>query len=476
MFVLKYKLFIVGDIDMSNNEMRVEYKWSKFNYDRIIDSYAILVNTVYFDIIKVGSDSIIYNCYKNNTIEGLNQSHINFLLENNFIVNVNTNEVEFCNFVRQRSVYADSVLDLMILPTDTCNFRCVYCYEKPNKQFMSETSENSLLSYLTRNVRKYKKVGISWFGGEPLVCKEQVLRITQKMNEICKSNGIPFSGRMTTNAYELDVEAFNLLVKNRIMYYQICIDGFEITHNKQRPHSTNSDSYQRIMNNIREIKQTSKTNGFLISLRSNITKETELYLEQYLIELYSIIGNDKRFEVAFQGVRNWGGGNVEANNVDIVDDESYLYEKWFSIAAQIGLNSAETMDLSVRTGICSANFIEGYVVYPDCSVHKCTLAYANEKLKSEGCIGQIDTKGVLTLDYNKIIKWMSHDYNDLTCCDCFMYPLCVAGSCPYSSNIQGNSINLSSHCDNLKAFVNSKILCMNIKGLIPDISLKAQGE
>ena len=274
---------------------------------------------------------------------------------------------------------------------------------------------------------------------------------------------------MITNAYELDAITFNQLVKNRIMYYQICIDGSEASHNKQRPHINNYDSYQRIMNNIREIIKTSKTNSFLISLRSNITKETENYLEQYLYELYNIIGNDKRFEVTFQSVRNWGGGNVEANNVHIVDLESILYEKWFGLAAKIGLNSAETMDLSVRTGICSANFIEGYVIYPDCSVHKCTIAYANKELRSEGHIGQIDTKGVLTLDYEKIMKWMRHDYNNTKCCDCFMYPLCVAGSCPYSSNIQGNTINLSTHCDNLKALVDSKIICMHIKNLIRDI-------
>jgi radical SAM protein with 4Fe4S-binding SPASM domain len=170
----------------------------------------------------------------------------------------------------------------------------------------------------------------------------------------------------------------------------------------------------------------------------------------------------------FQGVRDWGGSRIGNNQVKLVSNESLIYEKWYLKAAEIGLNSAETMDLSMRTGICTGNFVEGYVVYPDCSVHKCTLAYYNKETREDGQVGHINSSGLLSVDYNKIMKWMVRDAHNDKCLNCVMYPICKGGACPYSSNFLGKPVCNSSHCSELYALVKSKIKCLNYKNLISE--------
>ena len=444
----------------------MKFFWSRFTLLTKLDNNIIIANLKYFDIIKIKKNGRIYNSFIKKETNSLTEKDINFLVKNNFLIQEGTDEICECDFIRNRSVYSDSILDITILPTDSCNFKCVYCYESASNQHLSKENEKSIIKFLQRNAHKYKQIRLAWFGGEPLVRKEQVIRITKTINEICKNNGILFSARMTTNAYELDIDTFNELVKNRVLAYQICIDGNKESHNKQRPHITNNDSYERIIHNIKEISKNAKSNTFLISLRTNIAYETEDYIEEYLHEIHNIIGNDKRFEIVFQGVRNWGGERIYNNNVVLVDEESRLYEKWYTKAAKIGLNSAETMDLSIYSSMCAANFIAGYVIYPDCSVHKCTLAYFSDKVHDQGYLGKIECNGNLSLDYSKIMKWMAHDSHNEKCLNCILYCICKGGACPYSSNIIGKPINSSNHCQELYSLVMSKVKCLCLKNMI----------
>ena len=448
----------------------MKYSWSKFTMLTELADSTIITNLKFFDIIKVKNEGRIHSSFVLKDTSLLTDKDIEFLINSNFLVKDGTDEIGECEFIRNRSVFSDSILDITILPTDSCNFRCVYCYEAASNQHLSEENEEAIIKFIKKNAHKYKQIRLAWFGGEPLVRKDQVVRMTKAINDICRDKGILFSARMTTNAYELDLETFNELVKNRLLAYQICIDGNRESHNRQRPHATNDDSYDKIIQNIKEIARKAKSNTFLISLRTNITSETEDYIEEYLHEIYDIIGDDKRFEIVFQGVRNWGGTRISKNNVVLVDEESKLYEKWYTKAAQIGLNSAENMDLSIYSPMCAANFVAGYVIYPDCSVHKCTLAYFSDKARNEGCIGKIDNKGNLSVDYSKVMKWMIHNSHNEKCVNCALYCVCKGGACPYSSNIIGNPINKSNHCSELYSLVMSKIRCLFLKNMIEEYS------
>ena len=131
--------------------------------------------------MKVDKDSYVLRCFNENSTDGLDSKTMSYLEERNFIVDDDLNEKEYCDFIRSRSVYKDNFMHIMILPTDACNFRCVYCYENAENSYMSEENEQALLKYFKKKIPKLSGLRISWFGGEPLVRKEQVLRITKTM-------------------------------------------------------------------------------------------------------------------------------------------------------------------------------------------------------------------------------------------------------------------------------------------------------
>ena len=446
-------------------------KWSKYTIDLESGPDMILVNTVLFSCVKIDKDSALYRCFKEKNTDGLDHKTKHYLEERNFIVDENLDEKEYCDFIRNQYVYSDAYMHVMILPTDACNFRCVYCYESAENSYLDVENEQALLKYFKKKIPKLSGLRLSWFGGEPLVRKNQVLRMTKTLNDLCKKYGVAFSGQITTNGYELDLDTFQQLIQNRILFYQICIDGNEFSHNKQRPHVTDKDSYHRIIENIKNIKNNCASNTFKISLRSNVTEETENYLEAYLQEIYSIVGSDERFEIVFQGVRDWGG-RVEANHIEILKEkENSIYEKWYVRAAQIGLNSAEKMDITVYSGVCEGNCSNSFIIFPDCSVHKCTVAYYNQKTRCSGHLGQILPDGRMEIDEAKIMTWMSRSNNCMEKCDdCKLYPDCKGGACPYHTNILGESMATTNHCDCLWAMAIAKIKCMDIKNQIPRLS------
>ena len=87
-----------------------------------------------------------------------------------FLVDSMENEI---NYLRQlhEKVKSNGVWHLIINPTQDCNFRCWYCYEKhPKSKMQPETVER--IKKLIRNIfeqHEVKHFMLGWFGGEPLM-------------------------------------------------------------------------------------------------------------------------------------------------------------------------------------------------------------------------------------------------------------------------------------------------------------------
>jgi len=71
----------------------------------------------------------------------------------------------------------DDVLNLTILPTEQCNFRCFYCYESFKLGKMSKETSDSILKLVQKRASTLKILTIGWFGGEPLMAKDIVLSL-----------------------------------------------------------------------------------------------------------------------------------------------------------------------------------------------------------------------------------------------------------------------------------------------------------
>lgn len=408
-----------------------------------------------------------------NVLECLsNQSPINYneeiafpyekiLYENRYLYEAEYDESWLVDVAHKTHVFSDNWLYLTILPTNNCNFSCIYCYESNKEESMNDQTENSILEFVKRNIKKYKNLRLNWFGGEPLLQKERVVRMSEKINEICKQNGVPMVGLMSTNGYELDLLTFKRLIRSRILSYQICLDGDSCTHNVQRPHRLKEDSYEKIFANLKQIKEGIKTGTFKIGIRANMTPFVEEHMLSHLKKLAVVFGSDKRFNVYFQGVRDWGGERFKNNQPQVIENEEDYYRKWYDIANAFGLNSAESLEFAPVYGLCEANLKNGYVITHDGKITKCSLASYNDKYRDINEIGYIDEKGRAIICQEKQAKWIASRLTLPKCNDCYIYPICCGGSCPYMKNIQEKK-----SCLPIKEMLKAHLRCMDLKGKI----------
>ena len=71
--------------------------------------------------------------------------------------------------LQYRRVVNDGGLCLTVMPTEQCNYRCVYCNEPFQKGAMSLEMQNALIGYLRKQLHSYNHLDIAWLGGEPLL-------------------------------------------------------------------------------------------------------------------------------------------------------------------------------------------------------------------------------------------------------------------------------------------------------------------
>ncbi len=163
-------------------------------------------------------------------------------------------------------------LDLVILPTYNCNFRCEYCFERARlergQEWLSRRMTPETADAIFRQMEAFHAKGVqlrscTLYGGEPLLStnREMVSRIVEraealKMNLMCVTNG-----------YELD-RYIDLLKGHPFLFLQVTVDGVGKTHDARRFLAGGQGTYDRIMDNI----GLALDNGIQIHVRVNVNR------------------------------------------------------------------------------------------------------------------------------------------------------------------------------------------------------------
>lgn len=224
------------------------------------------------DIIfnAVTSDSVIVPKDLSLDISSLNPKMIKLFLEKGILVNKDKDESEeiwhtFCN-----SATSEDAFFLTVNPTLMCNFRCWYCYEshKPHT-VMSNDVILRVKAYLSNLSRKFNRIELSFFGGEPLLQFDNVvIPICEHLRSISESKGVSYSISFTTNGFLLTDAMISNLKRYDIGLLQITLDGNEEAHNKVRV-SNFSNSFRTIVANIHQLVR----EHIFVLLRVNVTSK-----------------------------------------------------------------------------------------------------------------------------------------------------------------------------------------------------------
>jgi uncharacterized protein len=290
-------------------------------------------------------------------------------------------------------------LELIILPTEQCNFRCTYCYEDFEIGQMKESTVEAIKKLIAARLPALEHFIISWFGGEPLMAKSVVYELNNFAKQACEQAGVRFESNMTTNAFGLDRDTFDRLVELDVRHYQISLDGDEEQHNKTRKLMSGRGSFQRIWGNLLQMRASSEK--FSVVLRLHIHQENIDSIRALLPKIVAEFGDDPRFKIFMKAVGNWGGTSVKV--MSLVRDPGSVIAELQEELVQVGwFANRGGKPAGAEFMPCYAARPSSFVIRADGSLAKCTVAFNDPRNR----VGSINDDGTLTIENEKMRNFM----------------------------------------------------------------------
>lgn len=351
-----------------------------------------------------------------------------YLHQRGFIVPKGTDEYRRFQLLFGQQHYSADALELILLASEDCNFRCVYCYE----DFARGTMLPHVREGVKNLVRKRAGDGLrhfrsSWFGGEPLYGFKAVEDLAPFFAETAREHSINYGSHMTTNGYLLTPDVAEMLFAWQVLDYQITIDGTAEQHDHKRMTREGGETFQVIFSNLRAIKKIK--DPFSITIRVNYDQENYPHLENLMVMLQKEFSGDERYKVNFRAVGKWGGPNDSSLSVCGVDEARQVVSQLKRSATAKGLKM-HTLNQSSRPGsqVCYAARPFNFIIGADGKVMKCTIALDKEDFN---VVGVLSSDGELHLDPDKFARWVEPAFaGDTVCQSCYLVPTCQGMHCP----------------------------------------------
>lgn len=332
----------------------------------------------------------------------------------------NDSEDQFQKSLNQRISFKNSpsVINLIILVHQDCNFRCTYCYEDFKHQEMNPIMTSAVIKHIQRRIEEetITHVNLSWFGGEPILGIKAIEEISASIIPLCDNEGITYGSSITTNGYLLTEKNFQRLKKCRVSYYQITLDGLKDIHNQQRVLKNGKGTFDRIISNIEKIVP--EMDNETIIIRTNLSRKSMLGIEAFMDFFIEKFGKEKNIYLDFHQVKDLTGNEEpEVETKELLEIVRKFIKK--------GGNAYPILRKIQPQSTCYATASNTYVITVTGVLHKCTVAIDNNDFS----IGRITPDGTFILKENRIVPWINPKLRK-DCAECNFLPLCWNNECP----------------------------------------------
>ncbi len=424
------------------------YKFSKYNYYIKNNSNELLLYNSMMgtkSFCKIPNNVVeLFDANEITCLESIN-ADIEYLVTKGIVVKKDEDEQIKLNDIFLNTINND-ILSLTILPNESCNFNCVYCYQNNKKTILSKKDKISIVEFVKQHINKYRGLSVSWFGGEPLLNVDIILELSQQLRMVCFENRKIYISDITTNGFLLNKDIFKNLIKNNVLTYQITIDGNSIIHNQQRPLKSGKGSYEKIIENLMEIKREIKSKFFKIIIRINCSKIIMNQISNVVKEMNTYFSNDERFSILLRPVMNLGGDKIEDFDQNIIDINSFVSVYDYFIGDETDL-SFEVYKNFLEPGgsVCYAAKKNHYTISSSGEIFKCTCDLNNLQ---DSKIGRISSQGKFEIiDYKKSL-WTADIRNIKSkCTNCKFAPCCLYDFCTLQKKLlKYNDCPIDKYC------------------------------
>ncbi len=155
---------------------------------------------------------------------------------------------------RRIPVESGHITHLICNVSHSCNLSCRYCYAESGRYggeagLIDEVTARKYVDFLLDHSGNSDRVGITFFGGEPLLNFPVIVSTVQYGIEKAAARGKRIKFDLTTNATLLDDEKIRFLDENRVMV-TVSMDGPRETHDKTRLQKDGSGSYDLVVRKL----------------------------------------------------------------------------------------------------------------------------------------------------------------------------------------------------------------------------------
>ena len=324
--------------------------------------------------------------------------------------------------------YDTSTLEVVVLTTYACNFRCSYCVEEgvKGKIYMTPEVCRQTVEWLEGRLEEMnpKRLRVNFYGGEPLLNTPAIKTISRHLSTITENRGIVFESSIITNGALLKRELVKELVGYGLKGVKVTLDGDREAHNRKRPFRGGRGSFDIILRNICEVADTVKVNIGGNFDQENIESIPRLldYLKgQHLEENLGIV-EFKPIMGRLDDLRTPGGQNRLCQSFSEGGlAEEYLWLKKETVKK--GFNTPTGLGISL-CNLTGNNY--SAVIDPEGKIYKCPALVGYD----EFVVGDISQD---ELNYRHT-EFMTMDVWE-KCQDCPYVPIC-AGGCRFLAYLQ----------------------------------------
>lgn len=391
------------------------------SYNVIVERQNVkyLWNTFSGALIKLDDEGLDYIRSFNESGNDYNE-RFELLKTNGYIVNESYDELgrilieEKTAMLMQEAKY----VHYTIAPGLDCNYNCHYCFENGKRhQVMSSDMVSEVCEFIIENAkknRKIEKLGITWFGGEPLLHLDVIENITRTVMSFCAEHEIEYSAGIYTNGRYLTSENSRLLKELRVKYAQISVDGLEEHFIAQK--GASKDDFEKTIDNIEN-----SASIIPITVRINVDDDmtSALELTEYLLKDRNL---DGKIKVYIAHIRNYDctvySSDERESHGRFLDNQKKYMEQ-FGVGKTYKSESFSGIAPRRRTTTCLSVCHTNPCIGPDGSLYRCEHHFGD----NECVVGNVKTG----INYSNLdTYYMQFTHRD-ECKECEYFPICLGG-------------------------------------------------
>ena len=330
-------------------------------------------------------------------------------------------------FARERA--QTESLELSIVPTYACNYRCPYCYELGHNKIkgkMDERTADAIMAFAQFQLERmgFSRMRVQWYGGDPSLALDEVAELSRRLIAWSEEHGISYSATMLTNANVIGEKEAKTIADCRISSVYLTIDGPEELHNKRRIAANGSNSYERTIEAARHLR----ANGIALTAAMNTDKVNALRYEELRRKLLEEEGISLSMVKLNDYGHFYGEAPFCAPDFDLFTHEDF-FRAQFEEFAKYAHTAGELRDMlrPIRR-FCTGQLDNYYIIDLLGDVYKC-----------DGRVGEAPYvlfnlfEDQETWKFNEITFDATHDAK---CSACELLPVCQ-GSCFWERSCSG---------------------------------------